>query len=216
MVWVLEPSRGCRQAASQGYSHLKARMGWRIHFQAQSCGCCQVSIPCYLFGSVLYPTGLPTGCLTSLQHLPYNKWFKWERKREQNNVHCLFWPNLRRNISSFLLCAIGPTDQLALAQCGRGHTRMQRPGGQDHSEPPWRVAIALPNLSKFQIYHVQSWSNNSTWFRRSLWRLSERLHVKPHHSAWYSVTAYVLSCVQLIATPWTVARQASLSMRFPR
>ena len=30
------------------------------------------------------------------------------------------------------------------------------------------------------------------------------------------VSAYMLSCVQLFGTPWTVARQAPLSMEFSR
>ena len=32
----------------------------------------------------------------------------------------------------------------------------------------------------------------------------------------YAVPVYVLSCVQIFATPWTVALQAPLSIGFPR
>ena len=48
------------------------------------------------------------------------------------------------------------------------------------------------------------------------WKQNICLRIKRKSLSRLQVVVYSLSCVQLFATPWTVAHQAPLSMRFPR
>ena len=58
-------------------------------------------------------------------------------------------------------------------------------------------------------------SSLQDWFRLGL-ELIPSAHLDLKLADFRSVSAYVLSLVQLFATPWTAAHQALLSMGFPR
>ena len=105
------------------------------------------------------------------------------------------------------------------------HTHQQSLSIMPHPQQPLNYFLSLW-ICLFCAFHVSGTVHNAAfcvWLPSVSIMLSRSIHAVAISEYWYFIPFHcwikwhcALSPVQLFVTPWTVARQASLSMGFPR
>ena len=73
--------------------------------------------------------------------------------------------------------------------------------------------LRATSLNKIYTWQISMWKDTP-----NIWHKETQIKATMKYLLWNEIqhTSYVLSCIQLLATPWTVAHQAPLSMEFSR